>query len=247
MVHLTGRVIGYVFDSCCHCLFSISCDSDALPVLTPANFIEARVCIQTLRCLRLKCDSVILLRCDNTLLHHSMGSEKRTHPITGHEEHIKIRRRVELSDAMSALPEWCHWEMISSHVWLDICKCLPPSAVCNLVCACHKFGADAVLASKVFILCSDAALRVFHFVKGDMRDNVAGYICGAEKRMSSSDGKLTFEKLTFDKVGIRYALYLDEMEECWDSVEPLCRHGFDPDHVIDEWDAMGACADDKYD
>ena len=122
VVHLTGRVIGYVFDSCYHCLFSISCDSDALPVLTPANFIEARVCIQTLRCLRLKCDSVILLRCDNTLLHHSMGSEKRTHPITGHEEHIKIRRRVELSDAMPALPEWCHCEMISSHVWLDICK-----------------------------------------------------------------------------------------------------------------------------
>ena len=137
----------------------------------------------TLRSLRLKCDSAIVVRCNNTLLRHSMGSEKQTHPITGHEEHIKLRRRVELSDAITILPEWCHWEMISSQVLLDICKWLPPSTVCNIVCACHKFGSDAVLASKVFILCSDAAVQVFHFVKGDMRDNVAGYICSAEKRV----------------------------------------------------------------
>ena len=121
---------------------------------------NAGVC--TLCCLRLKCDSVAELLCDKTMLQHTMRSQKRTHPVADHVEYMKVRRQLGLSDAMPKLFDLCHWEMVPSQVWIGIYPFLPPSAVCNLVCACHLFGSDAVLTSKVFILCSDASLRVFN-------------------------------------------------------------------------------------
>ena len=157
--------------------------------------LNADVC--TLCCLRLKCDSVVALLCDKTMLQHTMRSQKRTHSIADHVEHMKMRRQLALSDAMPQLPhllDWCDWEIVPSQIWIGICHLLPPSAICNLVCACHLFGSDAVLTSKVFILCSDASRRVFDFVECDMRDNVAEYICCAEKRMSRFVDKITFDK-----------------------------------------------------
>ena len=128
------------------------------------------------------------------MLQHTMRSQKRTHRTADHVEYMKVRRQLAQSDAMPKSPNWCDWEMVPSQVWIGIYPLLPPSAVCNLVCACHLFGSDAVLTSKVFILCSDASLRVFNFVERDMRDTVAEYICCAEKRMPVMCDKVTFDK-----------------------------------------------------
>lgn len=191
-------------------------------------------------CLRLKCDSVAELLCDKTMLQHIMRSQKRTHPMADHLEHTKVRRQLGLLDAMPKLFDLCHWEMVPSQVWIGIYHYLPPSAVCNLVCACHLFGSDAVLTSKVFILCSDPALRVFNFVKGEMRDNVAEYICCAEKRMSTTDGKITFDKWCM--MCDEYVRYMEDIR-----VMKNARFSFDPDSVIKDWNGMGTCPEDKYD
>jgi hypothetical protein len=200
--------------------------------------LNAGVC--TLCCLRLKCDSIVALLCDTTLLQHTMRSQKRTRSIADQVEHTKMPRQLALSDAMPKVPDWCDWEKVPSQVRIGIYSFLPPSAVCNLVCACHLFGSDNVLTSKVFILCSDASRRVFDFVECDLRDNVAEYICGAEKRMSTTDGKITFDKwcLMCDE----YVRYMEDFR-----VLKNCRFSFDPDSVLEDWNGMGTCPEDKYD
>ena len=218
----------------CPCI-SIGCEEQHLIILP---LLMANV--PTLCCLRLKCDSVVELVCDKMALQHIMCSQKRPHPIADHVELIKVRRQLELSDAMPKLPGWCNWGMVPSQVWLGIYPFLPPSAVCNLVCACHLFGSDAVLASKVFILCSDAALQVFNFIKCDMRDDVAEYICCAEKRMSTSDGKITFDK--WCTMCEEYVRYMEDFR-----VMKHVRFSFDPDYVIKDWNGMSTCPEDKYD
>ena len=195
--------------------------------------------VPTLCCLRLKCDSVVELLCDNAVLQYTMRSQKRTHPIADHVEHVEVSRQLEPSDAMPKLPELCDWGMVPSQVWLGTYHFLLPSAVCNLVCVCHMFVSDAVLASKVFILCSDAARRVFDLVKWDMRDNVAEYICCAENRMSTSDGKITF-----DKWCMMYEEYVHYMEDF--CVMKHVQYSFDPDYAIEEWNGMSTCPEDKY-
>ena len=200
--------------------------------------LNADVC--TLCCLRLKCDNVVELLCDKTLLQHTMRAQKRTHPIADHVEHMKMRRQLALSDAMPKVLDWCDWEMVPSQVWIGIYPFLPPSAVCNLVCACHLFGSDAILTSKVFILCSDASHQVFNLVERDMRDNVAEYICCAEKRMFMIDDKVTFDNwCAICEEHVRY------MED--NRVLKNCRCSFDPDWVIEGWNRLGTCPEDKYD
>ena len=55
--------------------------------LNMLKVLNADVC--TLCCLRLKCDSVVELLCDKTMLQHTMRSQKRTRPIVDHVEHMK--------------------------------------------------------------------------------------------------------------------------------------------------------------
>jgi hypothetical protein len=194
----------------------------------------------TLCCLRLKCDSVVEFVCDETLLQRTMRSQKRTHPIADHVEYMKVRRQLALSDAMPTSPDWCDWEMVPSQVWIGIYPFLPPSAVCNIVCACRIFASDAVLTSKVFIICSDASRQVFNFVKRDMRDNAAEYICCAEKRMSMIGDQVTFDK--WCTICQEYVSYMED-----NRIMKNFRCSFDPDSVIEGWNGLGTCPEDKYD
>ena len=174
------------------------------------------------------------------MLQHTMRAQKRTHAIADNVEYMKVRRQVALSDAMPHLPDWCDWEIVPSQIWIGICHLLPPSAVCNLVCACHLFGSDAVLTSKVFILCSDASRRVFDSFECDMRDKVAEYICCAEQRMTRFVDKVTFDKwCTMCEEHMRY------MGD--NRVMKNFRFAFDPDSVIGGWTSLGTCPEDKYD
>ena len=169
-----------------------------------------------------------------------MRSQKRAQPIAVQGEHVKVRRKLKLSDTMLNVPRWCEWEMVPPQIWNGIYVFLMPSAVSNLVCACHLFASDAVLASKVFVLCSDAALKVFDYVTGDMRDNVAEYICCGEKRMCWTHGSVTFDK---------WCMISEEYRRSMEDIFVMSDipSSFHSNVVIDQWNDMNTCREAKYD